>query len=83
MNNMLAFLYIASLFVLGGAAFSLMWKNLIDVKKKLYIKYTLSYKLIFQYKDAKLGKDFGVWRPIPPKNFYSFSIIFIIIHFIG
>ena len=39
MNNMLAFLYIASLFVLGGAAFSLMWKNLIDVKNEQFRKY--------------------------------------------
>ena len=27
MNDMMAFLYIASLFAIGGAAFSLMWKN--------------------------------------------------------
>ena len=39
MNNMLAFLYIASLFVIGGAAFSLMWKNLIDVKNEQFRKY--------------------------------------------
>ena len=52
-------------------------KNLVDVKKKLYIKYTLSYKRVFKYKDTKLGKDFGVWRPIPPKNFYSLGDIIV------
>lgn len=45
--------------------------NLIDVKKKLYVKYTLSYKKIISYNDTKLNKHFTVWRPIPPKNFYS------------
>ena len=39
MNNMLAFLYIASLFVLGGAAFSLMWKNISDIKNEQFRKY--------------------------------------------
>ena len=52
-------------------------KNLFDVKKKLYIKFCLSYKKIFTYKDKKLGKDFSVWRPIPPTNFYSLGDIII------
>ena len=39
MNDMLAFLYIASLFVLGGAAFSLMFKNLTDIKNEQFRKY--------------------------------------------
>ena len=32
--DMLSFLYIASLFAIGGAAFSLMWRNISDLKKK-------------------------------------------------
>ena len=51
--------------------------NLLDVKKKLYIKYTLSYKKICSYTDTKLGKDFTVWRPIPPKHFYSLGDIIV------
>ena len=39
MNDMMAFLYIASLFAIGGAAFSLMWKNLIDIKNEQFRKY--------------------------------------------
>ena len=39
MNDMMAFLYIASLFAIGGAAFSLMWKNLTDVKNEQFRKY--------------------------------------------
>ena len=39
MNDMLAFLYIGSLFVLGGAAFSLMFKNLTDIKNEQFRKY--------------------------------------------
>ena len=39
MNDMMAFLYIASLFAIGGAAFSLMWKNLTDIKNEQFHKY--------------------------------------------
>ena len=39
MNDMMAFLYIASLFAIGGAAFSLMWKNLTDIKNEQFRKY--------------------------------------------
>ena len=46
-------------------------QNLLDVKKKIYVKYTLSYKKITQYKDKQLDKVFSIWRPIPPKNFCS------------
>ena len=49
--------------------------NLLDVNKKLYIKYTLSYKKILTHDDEKLGKNISVWRPIPPKNFCSLGDI--------
>ena len=39
MNDMMAFLYIASLFAIGGAAFSLMWKNISDIKNEQFRKY--------------------------------------------
>ena len=52
-------------------------QNLLDVQKKLYVKYTLSYKKITQYKDKQLDKMFSVWRPIPPKNFCSLGDIII------
>ena len=39
--DMLAFLYIASLFAIGGAAFSLMWKNISDIKEYLLFVYFL------------------------------------------
>ena len=52
-------------------------KNMIDVNKKLYIKYTLSYKKILSYDDNKLNKKFVIWRPIPPKNFYSLGDIIV------
>ena len=45
--------------------------NLLDVNKKLYIKYTMSYKKLLSYKDEKLDKEFSIWRPVPPKNFCS------------
>ena len=32
--DMLSFLYIASLFAIGGAAFSLKWTNITDIKKE-------------------------------------------------
>ena len=38
--NMLAFLYIASLFAIGGAAFSLMWRNISDIKRDTTRKYS-------------------------------------------
>ena len=37
---MLAFLYMASLFAIGGAAFSLMWRNISDIKNKQIRKYS-------------------------------------------
>ena len=40
MNDMLAFLYIASLFAIGGAAFSLMWRNISDIKNQQIRKYS-------------------------------------------
>ena len=49
--------------------------NMLDVPKKLYIKYTLSYKKILTHDDEKLGKNISVWRPIPPKNFCSLGDI--------
>ena len=52
-------------------------QNLLDVKKKLYVKYTLSYKKITQYKDKQLDKVFSIWRPIPPKNFCSLGDVII------
>ena len=38
--DMLAFLYIASLFAIGGAAFSLMWRNISDIKKETTRRYS-------------------------------------------
>ena len=38
--DMLSFLYIASLFAIGGAAFSLMWKNISDMKRDTTRKYS-------------------------------------------
>ena len=37
--DMLAFLYIASLFAIGGAAFSLMWRNISDIKRDTTRRY--------------------------------------------
>jgi hypothetical protein len=45
--------------------------NLIDVSKKMYIKYTMSYKKIMSFKDNKMDKEFSIWRPVPPNNFCS------------
>jgi hypothetical protein len=50
-------------------------KTLLDVEKKLYIKYTMSYKKITSYQDNKLNKYFSIWRPIPPINFCSLGDI--------
>ena len=49
--------------------------SLLDVSKKLYIKYTMSYKQILSYTDKNLNKEFSVWRPIPPSNFNSLGDI--------
>ena len=40
MNDMLSFIYLASLFAVGGAAFSLMWKNISDIKNEQFNKYS-------------------------------------------
>ena len=40
MNDMLSFIYIASLFAVGGAAFSLMWKSLTDIKNEQVRRYS-------------------------------------------
>ena len=40
MNDMLSFIYLASLFAVGGAAFSLMWKNISDIKNAQVRKYS-------------------------------------------
>ena len=40
MNDMLAFIYLASLFAVGGAAFSLMWKNISDIKNEQVRRYS-------------------------------------------
>ena len=40
MNDMLSFIYLASLFAVGGAAFSLMWKNISDIKNEQVRKYS-------------------------------------------
>ena len=37
--DMLTFLYIASLFAIGGAAFSLMWRNISDIKRDTTRRY--------------------------------------------
>ena len=39
MNDMLSFIYLASLFAVGGAAFSLMWRNISDLKKETTRRY--------------------------------------------
>ena len=40
MNDLLSFIYLASLFAVGGAAFSLMWKNISDIKNKQVRRYS-------------------------------------------
>ena len=40
MNDMLSFIYLASLFAVGGAAFSLMWKNITDIKNDQVRRYS-------------------------------------------
>ena len=40
MNDMLSFIYLASLFAVGGAAFSLMWKNITDIKNEQVRRYS-------------------------------------------
>ena len=40
MNDMLSFIYLASLFAVGGAAFSLMWRNLTDIKNEQVRRYS-------------------------------------------
>ena len=40
MNDMLSFIYLASLFAVGGAAFSLMWKNITDIKNEQDRRYS-------------------------------------------
>ena len=40
MNDMLSFIYLASLFAVGGAAFSLMWKSLTDIKNEQVRRYS-------------------------------------------
>ena len=49
--------------------------NLLDVKKKLYVKYTLSYKKITQYKDEKSINSFQ-WR-ILNQNFCSLGDVIV------
>ena len=40
MNDMLSFICLASLFAVGGAAFSLMWKNISDIKNEQVRRYS-------------------------------------------
>ena len=40
MNDMLSFIYLASLFAIGGAAFSLMWRNISDIKNEQVRRYS-------------------------------------------
>ena len=40
MNDMLSFIYLASLFAVGGAAISLMWKNISDIKNEQVRRYS-------------------------------------------
>ena len=40
MNDMLSFIYLASLFAVGGAAFSLMWINMSDIKNEQVRRYS-------------------------------------------
>ena len=40
MNDMLSFIYLASLFAVGGSAFSLMWKNISDIKNEQVRRYS-------------------------------------------
>ena len=37
---MLSFIYLASLFAIGGAAFSLMWRNISDIKNEQVRRYS-------------------------------------------
>ena len=40
MNDMLSFIYLASLFAIGGAALSLMWRNISDIKNEQVRRYS-------------------------------------------
>ena len=40
MNDLLSFIYLAALFAVGGAAFSLMWKNISDIKNEQVRRYS-------------------------------------------
>ena len=40
MNDMLSFIYLASIFAVGGAAFSLMWRNISDIKNEQVRRYS-------------------------------------------
>ena len=40
MNDMLSFIYLASLFAVGGAAFSLMLRNISDIKNEQVRRYS-------------------------------------------
>ena len=40
MNDMLSFIYLASLFAVRGAAYSLMWKKITDIKNEQVRRYS-------------------------------------------
>lgn len=40
-----------------------------SVEKKLYIKYTTSYKKVGEYVDNKTQNKCYIWSPVPPNNF--------------
>ena len=68
MNDMLSFIYLASLFAVGGAAFSLMWKNISDIKNEQFNKYNAR-----PHPEAKRGEEIlyvGV-KPVDPSDLYQ------------
>ena len=68
-NNVNEFDSLKNLFTLN--------QNMLDINKKLYVRYTQSYDKLYSYKDNKLGKDFSIWRPVPPKHFCSLGDIIV------
>ena len=62
MNDMLSFIYLASLFAVGGAAFSLMWKNISDIKNEQVRRYSAR-----PHPEApKDGEEILYMKPVEP-----------------
>ena len=61
MNDMLSFIYLASLFAVGGAAFSLMWKNISDIKNEQFNKYNTRPHP--EMEGIKYGEELLVFNP--------------------